>query len=388
MKKCYQLLVLLLVFISNVAYADKIELNLREFASVVASDNNVNILIQQEIEDEKVFFHVGDINTTKISLDVFSKMLFLKGFDLKKTHGFYFVQKIVKPEEKPIENVFKKIDLKNAVWSDVESVLKTYDVNASTYVSSTNSVLFSAHPKKVNEIENAIRLVDVPLNQVQFKITVLETSMTEIKDRGFNLSAITHSTGSSSDISYYLNLITMPYSTSTNVSSSSNLGFYAVVKYLNENGYTQVKNSPVITARNQTEVSFKSVKNIPYKINSSSYANASTTTSTAYSYKDVGLQVAIKPIVIDDKINFDLTLTIEDLLDTTDTPTTSKKELKSTYVLNKGEILVLSGINKESIETSDFNVPGLSNIFVLGEFFKYKSTSKQSTVMTMAIELL
>lgn len=377
---------ILLVLLLSSLHAEKIDLSLREFASMVASDHNVNILIQQSIEDDKIFFYLGDTNATKVPLSAFSKMLYLKGFNLKKTDGFYFIEQIKIPEEKPIENVFQSYTLKNPVFPDVQSLLSLYDING-TYISSTNSVAFSVAPKHLKDILSSIRAIDVPQNQVQFKITVLETSVDDLKDRGANVSAYLQTTNDASK--YFLNLITMPYTATTNVTDNSKTGFYGVLKFLDENGYTKIKNSPIITARNQTEVSFSSVKNIPYKAGTSSYASSSTTSTTSYAYKDVGLKVIIKPIIIENMVNFDLTLTIEDLLDiTNDTPTTSKKELKSTYSLQRGDMLVLSGINKETVSDSSFSIPVLRSIYLLGELFKYSSTSTTNAILTMTIEVL
>jgi len=377
---------ILLVLLLSSLHAEKIDLSLREFASMVASEHNVNILIQQSIEDEKIFFYLGDTNATKVPLSAFSKMLYLKGFNLKKTDGFYFIEQIKIPEEKPIENVFHSYTLKNPVFTDVQNLLSTYEINAS-YIASNNSISFSAPPKRLSQILSAIRSIDVPQNQVQFKITVLETSIDDLKDRGANISAYLQTTNETSK--YFLNLITMPYTATTNVTDNSKTGFYGVLKFLDENGYTKIKNSPIITARNQTEVSFSSVKNIPYKAGTSSYASSSTTSTTSYAYKDVGLKVIIKPIIIENMVNFDLTLTIEDLLDTTnDTPTTSKKELKSTYSLQRGDMLVLSGINKETVTDSSYSVPVLRSIYLLGELFKYSSTATSNAILTMTIEVL
>ena len=379
-------LLLTLLLLSSL-HAEKIDLSLREFASMVASQHNVNILIQQSIEDEKIFFYLGDNNATKVPLTAFSKMLFLKGFNLKKADGFYFIEQIPAPEpEKPVENVFYTYQLKNPVAVDVQNFLRSYDLNATNYISSTNAVSFSAPPKRLKEIISAIRSIDVPQSQVQFKITVLETSVNELKDRGATLSAYMQTTNSTSK--YFLNLITMPYTATTNVTDNSKSGFYGVLKFLDDNGYTKIKNSPVITARNQTEVSFSSVKNVPYKAGTSSYASSATTSTTSYAYKDVGLKVTIKPIIIEDMVNFDLTLIIEDLLDTTDTPTTSKKELKSTYSLQRGDMLVLSGINKETVSDNSYSVPVLRSIYLLGELFKYSSTSTSNSILTMTIEVL
>ncbi|AHJ12441.1 type II secretion system protein GspD [Sulfurospirillum multivorans] len=399
------LCLLLSLFISS-SFAESIKYSvpLREFAQKVATDNKVNILIQESVDDEQVTFFIGDKDAT-VYLPAFKKMLYLKGLDLKKDKSdFYYIEPIPEKKEEPkkepesIKDVFHSVTLKNPVYSDVENLLKMHEGVKYTYISSTNSVSFFCKPEYSAELLKSIASLDVPYSQIQFKITVLETSLEDVKDRGANLSAYmqsvqkTDSDGNSvnSSYNYFLNLITMPYSATTNVLENSKSGFYGVLKYLNQNGFTEIKNSPVITARSQTEASFSSGQNIPYLINTSTYSSASTTSANSYSYKDVGLKIIIKPIIIGDSVNFDLTLTLEDLLSSSDsrTPTTSKKELKSTYLLKKGELLVLSGINKETQLDSSYGIPVLQNIFLLGELFKYESKTKTNSIVTITIEVL
>ncbi|WP_158513704.1 hypothetical protein [Sulfurospirillum halorespirans] len=396
------LCLLLLLLISSVfAESIKYSVPLREFAQKVATDNKVNILIQESVDDEQVTFFIGDKDAT-VYLPAFKKMLYLKGLDLKKDKSdFYYIEPIPekkeepKKEPEPIKDVFHSVTLKNPVFVDVENLLKMHDGVKYTYISSTNSVSFFCKPEYSAELLKSIASLDVPYSQIQFKITVLETSLEDIKDRGANLSAYmqsvqkTDSDGNSvnSSYNYFLNLITMPYSATTNVLDNSKSGFYGVLKYLNQNGFTEIKNSPVVTARNQTEASFSSVINTRYSVGTSSYSNASSTSSTSYTYRDVGLKVIIKPIIIENIVHFDLTLILEDILDN-DTLKTSKKELKSNYGLQRGELLVLSGINKETQLDSSYNVPVLSSIWLLGELFKYESKTKTNSIITIAIEVL
>lgn len=395
----------MLTLISSVsAESFKYSVSLREFAQKVATDNKVNILIQESVDDEQVTFFIGDKDST-VYLPAFKKMLYLKRLDLKKDKSdFYYIEPIPEKKDEPKKedtpkDVFHSVTLKNPVFPDVENLLKMHDKDVRySYISSTNTVAFFCKPQYSADLLKSISALDVPYNQIQFKITVLETSLNEIKDRGANLSAYmqsiskTDSDGKSINQSYnyFLNLITMPYSATTNVLENSKSGFYGVLKYLNQNGFTEIKNSPVVTARSQTEASFSSGQNIPYLINTSTYSQASTTSANSYSYKDVGLKIIIKPIIIGESVNFDLTLTLEDLLSGTDTktPTTSKKELKSTYLLKKGELLVLSGINKETQLDSSFGVPVLQNVWLLGELFKYESKTKTNSIVTITIEVL
>jgi len=396
-------LLLLLSLLTNSVFAESIKysVSLREFAQKVATDNKVNILIQESVDDEQVTFFIGDKDAT-VYLPAFKKMLYLKGLDLKKDKSdFYYIEPIPekkeepKKEPEPIKDVFHSVTLKNPVFSDVENLLKMHDGVKYTYISSTNSVSFFCKPEYSSELLKSISALDVPYKQIQFKITVLETSLNEIKDRGANLSAymqtIAKTDGDGKSINqsynYFLNLITMPYSATTNVLENSKSGFYGVLKYLNQNGFTEIKNSPVVTARNQTEASFSSVINTRFSIGTSSYSNASSTSSTSYTYRDVGLKVTIKPVIIENMVHFDLALVIEDILDN-ESLKTSKKELKSNYGLKRGELLVLSGINKETQLDSSYGVPVLQNVWLLGELFKYESKTKTNSIVTITIEVL
>jgi len=397
------LLLLLSLLTNSQADMTKIELPLREFAQKVATDNKVNILIQEAVDDETVTFFVGDKDAT-IFLPAFKKMLYLKGLDLKKDKSdFYYIEKIpekkeeVKKEE-VIKDVFYSVSLKHPVFDDVESLLKMHEGVKYTYIASTNSVALFCKPEYLEELKKSIAALDVETKQIQFKITVLETNLDDVKDRGANISAYMQSvskTNSDGDAmnqsyNYFLNLITMPYSASTNVLENSKSGFYGVLKYLDQNGFTKIKNSPVITASSNKEVSFTSGQNVPFKVGTSSYASASTTSTSSYQYRDVGLTIKIKPIILGDLINFDLNLTLEDIINSSssDMLSTSKKSLSSNYKLKKGELLVLSGINKESKLDTSYSVPVLSNIFLLGELFKYESKSETNSIVTISIEVL
>lgn len=395
---------LLLLLISNLyAEVNKIAIPLREFALNVASYNKVNILIQESIDDEKVTFMVGDKDNS-IYLPAFKKMLFLKGFDFKedKKNNFYFIEKIPekekeeKKEPEPIKDVFHSITLKNLVFPDVENLLKLHNATYS-YISSTNTVAFFCKPEHLETIKTSIKALDVPYSQVQFKITLLETNLNDIRDRGVNLSAYAQSINTTNDetvtkqsFNYFLNLITMPYTAQNNVIENSKSGFYGVLKYLDQNGITKIEDSPVISARSHTEATFSNVKNVRYIVNTASYSQASTTSQNSYQYKDVGTKIIIKPFALGQVINFNLSLTVESILAGEDsgTPTTSKKELTGNFDLKRGEILVLSGINSSKNLDSSFGVPLIQDLWFVGNFFKYESKTETKSVITITIEVL
>lgn len=384
--------VLTLLLVCYSLQADKVDVTLREFANIVADQNKINILISHDIKDDKILFLLADKSKSYVMLPAFQKMLFLKDLQLIKNDGFYSIEKI----EHPDKNLFyQTIKLDNLVYEDVKELLKINGVK-SVYIKSTNSAAFNSTMKKFYILEEHIKNLDVPYPQVRFKINILYTNLDNLKDRGFNLSAYRKSVNASGEDSsnsqnlvYFLNLITMPYSAPTNVVDNAKQGFYATVKYLDKNGYTKIDNSPILTAISHGKVSFSSVDNIPYLTTSTTNENANKQKTENLSYKDVGLKIDISPIIINDIINFKLNLVVEEVKTTSSlTPSTQKRELNGSYRLKRGEILILSGVNRETSLSTDYGVPVLKEVWLLGELFKYKKENKTKEILTISIEVL
>lgn len=391
-------LMLLILILSSFSFASKLEKTLQEFAHIVAEHNQINILISNDVEPDKFLFIVPT-NNNQIMLPAFERMLYLKGLELIHEKGFYYIDTKKEPE-KEIENEEEKrlfyVPLGHVVFEDIATLLSLYEGGAK-YIKNTNSLVLRTTLSHYEQIKQTIAKIDAPLEQIQFKITVLETSLNELKDRGSQLSAYMQSVDTSTKddgnvalpYSYFLNLITMPYSATSNVVTNSKQGFYGVLKYLNQNGFTTIQNSPILTARSQSKVTFSSVKNIPYLTQSNEITEAKQSVSNSYEYKDVGLKITILPIVLGENVNFSLGLTIEDVLTSnTLTPTTSKKELTSDYTLKKGELLVLSGINRTETSENSYGIPLLKDIWFLGNLFQFKTTSHADSVITITIEVL
>lgn len=385
MKKIKKIILLLCLALSS--YASNIELTLRDFANLVALQNKINILVSEKIEDDKSIFFVTN-EKENIYLPAFKKILFFKGYSLQKEGNFYFIDELKKEDIKTFSYTFK-----NLVNEDLKDffTLKKIDYY---FNPSSNTVFFNSSKNQSEIILADLNSIDKSLEQIKFKINILSTNLDNLKDRGFNLSAYKQSVQSEDDTSsvpytYFLNLITMPYSANTNVIENSKSGLYATIKYLNQNGFTDIKNSPVLTAKSFSKVSFSSVQTLPYLISEVKNSNTTTQTTQNISYKDVGLKINISPKVLGEDIYFDLGLTIEEVLTNSAlTPTTEKKELTSSYKLKRGQVLVLSGVNKEALLKTDYGIPLLKDIFLLGEFFKFSSQTKTTSTLTITIEVL
>ncbi len=389
-------IILALVLSLSQLLASEVKLNLLEFANLASVNSNTDILISDGINPNEFYFYTN--KGSRVSISHFRKAIEIKGLRLVRNSDFYYV------ENKALDNngtltpkaKLRYLELKNNTFDDVSKIIKSTtdlnDFNSTSskveYIKSTNSVVFKASDDDYNDIIDFAQRSDKRLEQVNFKLTILETNLNNAENIGTHLNSLADVV-TRADFNYFVNLITMPYTAETNIVTTKKKGFYGVLNLLVKNDVTSIKQSPYLVAKNGTPVYFSSVKNIPYLKNTSTYSNASTTTQNTYDYKDVGLKISITPTILKDHIDFDLDLVVEDILDeTTLTPQTSKKELKSSYSINKGEILVLSGINKETAYEYRNGIPLLKDIPIIQYLFSIKQKVVQKSVVTLTIEAL
>lgn len=399
MKKKFISLMLLAALALTSLSGAQVRNNLLEFANIAAKTNNTSILISGDLEVSDYYFFTDKTNV-KITLSLFKKMVELQGLRFLKMDDFYFVDdprkkfkdefgttfenNITEPEP---ENLYY-VKMRNNSFNELNAMLSHYDKNA-TYISQDNSAVFKATEKQYSEIISYLPEFDNKVSeQIHFKITILETDLGNIKERGTEINSLLKVIDSV-DFKLFFNLITVPYIQESNVIKQSSK-FYGVLNFLDEHKITKIKSSPFLVAKNNTEVFFSSVKNVPFLKNTSTYNNYSTQSQNSYDYRDVGLKLKLRPVVVGDNIDVNLDLTFENLLANTDslTPSTSKKELRSTYRLKKGEIIVLSGINQDVENNVRKGIPLLKDIWLLKYLFSTETKDLSNSILTITIEVV
>ncbi|WP_373033710.1 type II secretion system protein GspD [Sulfurovum sp.] len=376
-----KLLILIPLLVSNL-YCKNVEVSLKQFIKLVSVEHNVNILVSEDIETEKVLFYINN-DKEPFLISVFKRMLFIKGYILSfdSKANFYYIQK----KENAFPLSFYSIKLDAPLYEDLKITLDSSNIKHS-YISSSNTLSMYTD---FNTFENVSSLIEKSIykpKQFMVKMTITETNLNDIKDRGTNLSGyIQNLTG---DLQYFINLFTMPLSATTNVFEGSTNGYYAVLKYLNESGNSELQSSPFMTVQSGKEIYFSSVQNIPYKTTSTQINGASSSTSETTAYKDVGLKIKLKPQVVDDVIYCTLNFTIENILDQSATPTTSKRQLDSSFQLKAGQLLVLSGINSDSIHQTRYGIPLIEKIPILGDILSFKHQEKITRTLAVTIEII
>lgn len=389
--------ILIIAFLlALVLKAQIVKSNLLQFADLASVENKTQILISGSIVPDDYIFFTSSKNP-KISLSLFKKMVELQGLRFLKLDDFYFIDNLTDNQKNAVNNESLEnssinenlyyIQLSGNSFDELNSILSLYEKNA-TYISQDNSAVFKASEKQFSEIISYLPNFDTKeKEQVSFKITILETETNVLKERGTEINSLLE-LSEHKDFKLFFNMLTVPYTQSSNVIKKSN-EFYGVLQFLDKNDITKIKASPFLVAKNNTQVNFSSVKNLPFLSNTSTYTQSAVQTQNTYEYRDVGLKLTLKPVVVGDMIDVDLNLIYENLLSTGDslTPKTSKKELKSNYRLRKGEIIVLSGINQSTNIEVKKGIPILKDIPILQYIFSTKNKELSESILSISIEV-
>ena len=389
--------ILIIAFLlALVLKAQIVKSNLFQFADLASVENKTPILISGSIVPDDYIFFTSSKNP-KISLSLFKKMVELQGLRFLKLDDFYFIDNLTDNQKNAVNNESLEnssinenlyyIKLSGNSFDELNSILSLYEKNA-TYISQDNSAVFKASEKQFSEIISYLPNFDTKeKEQVSFKITILETETNVLKERGTEINSLLE-LSEHKDFKLFFNMLTVPYTQSSNVIKKSN-EFYGVLQFLDKNDITKIKASPFLVAKNNTQVNFSSVKNLPFLSNTSTYTQSAVQTQNTYEYRDVGLKLTLKPVIVGDMIDVDLNLIYENLLSTGDslTPKTSKKELKSNYRLKKGEIIVLSGINQSTNIEVKKGIPILKDIPILQYIFSTKNKELSESILSISIEV-
>lgn len=385
---------LVLILVLEVS-AIQIKSNLLEFANIAANTNKTQILISGSLKPDDYYFFT-DQKQVNVTLSLFKKIVELQGLRFLKLDDFYFVDidKSLNANsdfnstsyEEP-ENLYY-IKMQGNSFAELNSMLYQYDKNA-TYIAQDNAAVIKATEKQYSEILSYLPNFDNKIvEQIRFKITILETDLSDLRKRGTEVNSLLKAVDSK-DFRFFFNMITVPYIENSNVITQA-ADFYGVLNFLDQNSITKIKSSPFVVAKSNSEVFFSSVKTIPFLKNTSTFNQYSTQSQNTYDYKDVGLTLKLRPVVVGSNIDVDLDLTFENLLANSDklTPSTSKKQLKSSYRLKRGEIIVLSGINQDIETKGRTGIPLLKDIWLLKYLFSTETTDLSNSILTITIEIV
>lgn len=267
----------------------------------------------------------------------------------------------------------------------------------------TNSLIIMADKEDYPVLEDVISKLDIPRAMVYIECLIMEVNVT----RGLNIGTewkTFQGSDNNSKVGFggfggtgdsgYTNLSgassgNLPQGFSLGVLGDSfSIGgvtfpdIQAVVQAYQSDQDVNIISTPQLLTMENEEASITVGKNVPYQTKSA--AEASTDTYSSYEYKDVGITLKITPQISKDRLvrlNVYQELTVLDSANqsSVDRPTTFKRKIETTIIVEDSNSVVIGGLIDENQTKTESQAPCLGNIPGLGWAFKSVSEGKEKT---------
>ncbi len=265
----------------------------------------------------------------------------------------------------------------------------------------TNSLIIQAGSDDYLVIEEIIKKLDIPRSMVYIEALIMEVNTnkdfrlgtewsgaddTTIKGKN---TAVTGGFKNESDASTLASVVGF------GLPSGASLGIFteaikiAGVTFNNIRGIIQaykkdkdvnILSTPQILTTDNEEAKIYIGKNLPFQTKISTSDN-NTESFESYEYRDVGSTLKITPHISKDRmVRLAISLEVTDLESTTEfKPTTLKRTVDTTVIVNDKNTIVIGGLIDESYSITEYKVPVLGNIPIIGWLFKNRGKAREKT---------
>jgi general secretion pathway protein D len=345
----------------------------QKISIIESSDNNSLILIGEKKDIEYLSKYIKDIDSETIL-----RKKELKIFSLKNV------------EASSVIKILEEIINKKVYLDANDKALFSLDAES-------NSIVLMGTIDELSYIESLIIELDKEKAQVYVQAKIIEVNDDLINQIGVSYGVFGASASNNvlSSFSSSLNKGEVPTLSIEGLKIpdlTSGLALGASLNLLKQNGALDIVSEPSILAINNKESSIYVGETISIKVSSS--ITDGGTTKENYEREDVGLTLKVKPRISNDT---KVTLEIETILEgvkTTQTISgnadTSKKQIKTTAILNNGESVIIGGLIENKVESTKQKVPILGDVPLFGELFKntLNNTKKNNLVIIVTPYLI
>ena len=272
-----------------------------------------------------------------------------------------------------------------------------------------NTVVINVPSEQAEAVKAAVLALDQPFPQVLVETQVVEIMVEQGEERDVQVQ-YTEKDGKTGTIDTYGYNLGSP-GQSSNGGQTSGFNFFPVSKVYSDGGFRQLQialnwlatstdakilASPNIIADLGANAKMTTGEEIPY----AEAAVTNTAVSQNIKFKTTGINLSIKPIIINDdtvrlEIKPEITLAVRyQTFETQDAkstvPVVSIRNISTTLTAADGEIIMLGGLYSSEITEQRRKTPFLSELPMVGELFtaKSKSVNDKQLLFFMKIHIL
>ena len=373
--------------------------NMKAVDAKKSLDAIVKSLYNDKIETEKVSVIDNKDNNSVVIIGKKENINYLEKYIKNADLRGSLIQKEVKVF--PLKNV-EAINVIKILDSIIgkKAYIDPNDKPLSSVDEESNAIVVMGPADELESIEGLLIELDKEKGQVYVQARIIELSDELVDQIGISYGLFGGTVGSNglATFSSSLNGGSTTFSDVTSLLElnipdiTSGLALGASLNLLKQNGALDVVSEPSILAINNKESSIYVGETISVKTSSS--ITDGGTTNENYQREDVGLTLKVKPRISNDtKVTLEINTILEGVKTTVTTSgnaDTSKKEIKTTAILNNGESVIIGGLIENKEESTKQQVPLLGDIPLIGELFKNKAinTKKNNLVVIVTPYLI
>ncbi len=274
----------------------------------------------------------------------------------------------------------------------------------------TNSLIVVGSPGDYETVKDVIQKLDLRRRQVYVEAAIIEMGLTKSRELGFEFQAAnmdklegsnqtsviggTNFGSTSGNIGLATTQGPAAFAGFTGLSIGAVKGTFkfngqeflnigALLRALQSDSGVNILSTPNILTSDNQKAEIMVGENIPFITGQSQTpATGGAAILTTVDRRDVGISLKITPqITSDDNVRLDVYQEISNVIQTAGLnpnqvgPSISKRSATTTVVVKDHETMVIGGLIRDNVTSSESKVPFLGDIPLLGWLFKYKTTS-------------
>lgn len=287
----------------------------------------------------------------------------------------------------------------------------------------TNSLILTAPPKIMRAIQDVIGKLDI--RRAQVLVQAIEAELTSDKSAELGVTWVTDAANSGGiGLTDFSNTgagivgvgeaalaaknagstgttgFTPPQGLTLAVGkvTSAGFNFAALLRALSGDGETNILSTPSVVTLDNQEATIKVTQKVPFVTGQYTGATTGTSSTTGSAVinpfqtvdrEDVGITLKITPQINEgDSVQLKIDQNVSNLTATSigGQPVTDEREITTNVLAKNGEIVVLGGLIDHDLTESEQQVPVLGSIPLIGNLFKYRSTSNTKRNLMVFIQ--
>ncbi|MEO9806168.1 MAG: secretin N-terminal domain-containing protein [Reichenbachiella sp.] len=295
---------------------------------------------------------------------------------------------------------FKNRSVESVVESIPVSLLAELEVSE---YSDLNSLIITGSEQRIDKLIGFLDQIDKPVANVLIEVMVVVINRGSSIETGISAGlsdSIPSTSGSilpgadltlsSTSINKFLNDIDRR--------GVINLGrvtpqFYATIKALEQDNFLDLQSTPKLSTVNGHEANLIIGNSVYYLVetqNVTGGVNPIITTTPRYEKVEANLELNIKPFVsYNEDVTLDISFESSDFIDPTISgapPGNSTRKFDSKIRIKNEEMIVVGGLEQESVSENSSGLPGIAKIPIIKWFFSKKSKSNSTNKLLVFIK--